>query len=267
MKHALSGLVGLLLVTGIIGGIQGNSAFASPRYKVISDLDDTLKLTRVESKIAAVYNGFLTRKAFAGGAELLNAFAKTTEAETIVMSASPKFMRGIVEGFLRKHGFPASRIILKNKISDDTYAYKMANLIKLAQEDSAQFILIGDDSEHDAPVYVDFANANPGKVAAIYIRKTYGHPLPAGATGFSTSFEPAVLEQIAGRLSVEDVKAVGLAVLTKKKKLVLPRFASCASPTSDLAQGAELNALEDQINVRVEAICKNRLKDERAIKL
>lgn len=247
-----------LLAAGLLS--VATTASAAPQFKVITDLDDTIKITHVKRKVSAALNGIFTTKSFAGTSELLQAMNGPT-AETIILTASPKQLRFRVVDFLENNEINASQIILKNKMSDSTPVYKTAKLTEIAQADEAQFILFGDDTEYDPEVFTGFAQNHPGKVAAVYIRKNLDRPLPTGATGYSTVFEPALLEVAAGRMSPVDAINVGLAVLADKHQRVLPSFSACRDSGSNLATDPEMKKLEQQINERLRTICQTYKHD------
>jgi len=238
----------------VLGGLSGSAAQAAPSYKIISDLDDTLKLSHIENKLAAGFNGLFTSRAFAGGATWFRG-ASAQGAETIVLSASPKFLRKKIESFMEKNHFPSSRIYLKNKMSDDTAAYKTARLEAIAAEDEAPFVLFSDDTEKDPEIFARFAETHPGRVAAIYIRKNLNRPLPQGVIPISSTFEIGLQESTAGRLPESEVIQIAGNILRSKDRLVLPRFSSCEEVGSHLAQGGALQAVEVLVNQRLQAIC------------
>ncbi|MBL7716660.1 MAG: DUF2183 domain-containing protein [Bdellovibrionales bacterium] len=243
-----------LVLSGLL--VTLTAAASQPSYQVISDVDDTLKYANIQNKLAAGWNGLFTSKEFAGSSEYMQAVVDA-QAKVNFVSSTPEWLRGKINRFIKKHGFPDTRVFLKKKMSDDTYTYKTAKVAEVAGEGSEPLVLIGDDVEVDAEAFTDFAKQNPSRVAAVYIRRVRNRALPSGAIPFTTFFEVALREYLAGRIELDGLASVASAVLQAKHKLVVPRFGSCASPQSALATDDLTRTLESMVNDRVVQVCRD----------
>lgn len=252
--NLLPGLL-LLISTTLLAGQN-----PTPKFKLVSDLDDTIKISHIEKKIHAGLNGLFTAKAFAGTSELFQQAVKNGGSTTL-LSASPKFLKFRIQHFLNKNEFPHTPIILKNKMSDSTDAYKTEELARITIEDDAPLVLLSDDTEIDPEIFTRFSDSHPGKVAAIYIRRNLNRTVPAHVTLFSTVFEVALLEAQAGRLDRNAVIAIAESILNSKHNRILPKLSSCANVESHVATTEEFKLLEKLVNDRLDEICRNYRHD------
>ncbi len=139
---------------------------------VVSDVDDTIKVSDVlGSKTKLVVHALVKKKAFAGMSELYNEF-NTGDTEIYYLSGSPKIINSRISELLEHNGFPQrSNIVLKNKMSENTYDYKTAAIRELIKKiNPDKLIMIGDDGEYDPEVYKTISEENPEITSATYIR-------------------------------------------------------------------------------------------------
>lgn len=184
---------------------------------VISDVDDTIKVTDVlGSKIDVVYNGLFSKKKFSGMSEL---YQRLNKKDTVIyyVTGSPQIIKGVVNEFLEDNFFPQSKnLILKNKIKDDTFNFKLEAIRKLIGEIKPdEMILIGDDTEFDSDVYTQIAKENPGQVKSIYIRAVQNKILQN--QNFFSPVEIAGAEFFKGRLSFNDLQSVANGFFKQEK--------------------------------------------------
>jgi len=175
---------------------------------LISDIDDTVKITHVTSKLRAAGRGLLRNAVYAGMASLYRELG----AELVFVSGSPQTLESkLRRTLIKKAGFPEARFVLRNWLKErDLLAFKRHRLNELAQETNQRLLLIGDDSEHDPELFLELADALPaGRVAAVYIRQNVHRPLPDRVVPFTSAVELAIAELHAGRLSVESVIRIG----------------------------------------------------------
>ncbi|MEA9357114.1 phosphatase domain-containing protein [Bacteriovorax sp. PP10] len=203
---------------------------ASARTVVISDIDDTIKMTGVlNNKLHVGFNGLFSKRAFAGMSELYHEYHDRGYGIYYV-SGSPKMIDCRIEDFLVEKDFPqADQRFLKDKISSDTYKFKMESIRNvIAKENPTSLILIGDDTEHDPDVYNDISKEYPGLVEAIYIRAVQDAKLPVSTLmrNFFSSVEIAANEMIRGELDYKglDNVANGFVEQTKDSGIQLDDF-------------------------------------------
>lgn len=192
---------------------------------LISDLDDTIKISHTQSKLVTIYRGLFRSSAFAGMAQLyaeLLAFNPTSAF--CVVSSSPPQIKRKVEFFLTKNKFPEANLVLRDWMRQPSILkYKLGSILALvekAEAAGARVILIGDDTEHDPEVFAHVAKRYPERIVARYIRSVRGRETPEGSIGFFTAFDVACAELAAGRLGSDEVLRVGEAVLKTEKKII-----------------------------------------------
>lgn len=194
---------------------------------LISDLDDTIKISHTQSKLVTIYRGLFRSSAFVGMATLYEEIlAGHSESSFAIVSSSPPAIRKKIQYFLSLNGFPPARITLRDWIREPSVlAYKIKSISALTESSPHPVILVGDDTEHDPEVLAQVSKKFPGKVLARYIRMVKGRDLPEGTQGFFTAFDIACAELAAGRLKSEQVLRVGEAVLkAEKHSRLIPWF-------------------------------------------
>jgi hypothetical protein len=139
---------------------------------VISDIDDTIKLSNIRAnKLSVVFRGLFVSDAFSGMNTLYNEFEKN-QIDIYYVSGSPKIIGSRVSRFLEKHQFPQSEnLILRDNLKVNTKKYKLKNIKKIIEDQNpVSVILIGDDTEYDPEIFYEIYQAFPDKVKGIYIR-------------------------------------------------------------------------------------------------
>jgi len=186
---------------------------------LISDLDDTIKISHTQSKLITVYRGLFYSSAFVGMASLYQEILATHEGSRfVVVSSSPTALRKKIEHFLSLNEFPKAELNLRDWIREPSVLKYKSRAISAATEKSPYpVILVGDDTEHDPEVLAEVAKNFPEKVLARYIRVVRGRNLPEGSQGFFTAFDIACAELAAGRLRSDQVLRVGESVLSDEK--------------------------------------------------
>jgi phosphatidate phosphatase APP1 len=151
---------------------------------VISDIDDTVKVTHVGSRRRMIALTFLERfEAIKGMAQKYAGWVAEGAALHFI-SSSPWPLYEPLESFLADSGFPHATIALKNVALKDR---SIRNLLSKATKTKPpaidallrdfprrRFVLIGDTSENDAEIYVDVARRHAGQVRRILIRECEG---------------------------------------------------------------------------------------------
>lgn len=163
------------------GGVQ---LLAPEGVSVISDIDDTIKISEVTDKQALLANTFL--RAFRpapGMAELYGRWAASGVAFHYV-SSSPWQLFPALDRFLGREGFPRGSFHLKQfRLKDESFlnlfqegeAHKIPVIESiLAAFPGRQFILVGDSGERDPEIYGEIARRYPAQIARILIRDVTG---------------------------------------------------------------------------------------------
>lgn len=194
---------------------------------LISDLDDTIKITDTQNKLITIFRGLFKSSAFTGMAELYHELVSCDpESKFSVISSSPHAIQEKIRKFLRKNSFPSASLTLRDWIRQPSIVrYKLKALTFAIEGCSLPVILVGDDTEHDPEIFAKIKEHYPERVLAVYIRKVKARDLPSGISGFYTAFDIACHEHAAGRLNSEQVLRVGEALLTGKKlSWLIPKF-------------------------------------------
>ncbi len=170
---------------------------------VISDIDDTIKITEVRDRHAMLRNTFLREFVPAPGmAELYQTLARSNHAQFHYVSASPWQLYEPLAEFVKTYGFPRGTFDLKEfRWKNRTFLSLFANPEKyktsvieplLKRFPQRRFILIGDSGERDPESYAALARKYSHQIVRICIRDVTGesadaaryartfHGLPAG---------------------------------------------------------------------------------------
>jgi phosphatidate phosphatase APP1 len=151
---------------------------------VVSDVDDTIKISDVLDHRALVRRTFLQPfEPVPGMAELYRGWA-SNGAVFHYVSASPwQLFQPLVE-FTRTNAFPAGSWSLKQwRIKDRTFTslfedpqqYKIGRIsVLLRQFPERRFVLVGDSGERDPEAYAALAREFPAQVKGIFIRDVTG---------------------------------------------------------------------------------------------
>lgn len=152
----------------------------SDSVSVVSDIDDTIKVSQVRDKSELIKNTFLRPfKAVDGMAGLYASWADGGAAFHYV-SASPWQLFAALDEFRAAAGFPAGSFHLKTfRLKDETFlslfespeAYKAATIRELIRRfPKRKFILVGDSGERDPEAYAALRREFPENVVAIFVR-------------------------------------------------------------------------------------------------
>ena len=147
---------------------------------VISDIDDTVKITGVTDKKTLLEYSFLQDFVAAPGmAELYRDWA-ASDVSFHFVSSSPWQLYAPLSDFLDNDRFPRATFSLKSfRFRDET----LLNLFKEGTETKPiaieailetypdrQFVLVGDSGEQDPEVYAELMRKHPAQILRVYIR-------------------------------------------------------------------------------------------------
>jgi hypothetical protein len=169
-----------------LAGQTGHAWFAPPEgISIVSDIDDTIKISHVRERAALMENTFLKPfVAVPGMAAWYRELARTAPGAAFhYLSASPMQLYPALQAFLDDEEFPAGSMHLRESTSwrtavagkETSIAHKTGALERLfASYPKRRFILIGDSGEHDPEIYADMARRHPERIEAIHIRDVTG---------------------------------------------------------------------------------------------
>lgn len=254
-------IANILLITSVTLAVHTTNATS-----IISDLDDTIKITNVKSKLHFL-NSLFGRKGFVAMPELYESLLNhKNDSDLYIVTASPKFISFSVKSFLKKRNYPPSHLILKTPEYKNKLDYKIAVISKiLSQKNDETYILIGDDSQKDPEVYSAIQQLFPDKVENVYIRSINGRNLPQGQIRFYSAFDIALMEYQSGLLDANDVLQIGTSLLeSRKASLVIPKFAECpkahwlTNQVDIRLADEQIHKLTLQVESKINNVCQKR---------
>jgi hypothetical protein len=151
---------------------------------VISDVDDTIKISEVRDKQKLLANTFL--RPFAAVPGMADAYRRWAAqgAAFHYVSASPWQLFDPLRGFLGEAGYPSGSMHMKQfrwkdqsffSLFLDPVAYKQPILDGLiSRYPQRRFVLVGDSGEKDPEVYAAIYRLHPTQVVGIHIRDVTG---------------------------------------------------------------------------------------------
>lgn len=154
---------------------------------VVTDIDDTIKLTEVTSRRRMLKRTFIEPfEAIQGMAEAYHSWEKQGALFHYV-SSSPWQIYRPIEQFMQEHDFPAGSMHLKwFRLRDEIFkgwrllrrkskGGVIKNLIKRMPDRT--FVLVGDSGERDPEIYAKLASKFPNQIVRICIRQIDANPL------------------------------------------------------------------------------------------
>lgn len=182
-EYAVDGLVHYRAVTrdGEARQFSGAIKLLDPDgYAVISDIDDTVKVSNVTDRQGLLEHTFLLDFVAAPGmAELYRDWAADGVGFHFV-SSSPWHLYEPLSEFLDGNGFPWATYSLKSvRFRDETLfdLFRKGTETKpaairsiLDRYPARKFVLVGDSGEQDPEVYAALLRERPGQILKIYIR-------------------------------------------------------------------------------------------------
>jgi phosphatidate phosphatase APP1 len=157
---------------------------------VVSDIDDTIKVTHVRDRKELLANTFLRK--FVPVEGMAQAYRRWEAAGAVFhyLSGTPWELSGLLEEYFRTEGFPKGGLYLRKieytpagarQFSAPPADLKNKTLAALLDRYPRRtFVLVGDSGERDPEVYAEIARSRPGRVARIWIRDVTGEAPDAG---------------------------------------------------------------------------------------
>lgn len=227
---------------------------ASHGYVLVSDLDDTIKITHSASAAGAVWNGIFTKRVFAGMPEYLRSTVSSRTAFYVV-TGSTSLVRGRITELLRDNQIIHNGLMTRNNQAEAIASFKLRMIRPLmAKHPGEDFIFLGDDVDQDPEIYARLAQENPGRVRAIYIRPVRHRAVPREISRYLSATDIAISEYHEGRFPQAGLDRVNAAILASPAKWLLPAFAWCpVKVPPDYACYAEV-----AVTQKIEKICEVR---------
>ncbi|KAK2629772.1 hypothetical protein QTJ16_000592 [Diplocarpon rosae] len=195
-----------LVPEGANGILESSTAYAEPEgWGVISDIDDTIKITQTGDPIGILRSTFVSQATPVEGMPELYAFIQRTISPTspfFYLSASPYNLYSFLRDFRQKF-FPQGTIILRDaswmnfagllsNLTLGTQEYKVSRINKINKWlPKRKMICIGDSTQADPEIYGEIYRKHKGWVKLILIRKV----ADIAALGIKEKNEPKRFEK------------------------------------------------------------------------
>lgn len=243
----------------------------SDRYLLVSDVDDTLKITGVPYYREILARMMHAPQSFLGMAELFQGLKEKAE-KVIYLSGSPPAMKNRLPRFLVDHeNFPKGEFILSDWLHFGRPRYfKQYELQAIVTDNPGfSFLLFGDDTQYDPEVLVEFKQTYSAYSSArIYIHRVTGRILPPELQGelkeYSVPYEVALEEFEDDTLSLDQVLQVGqMMAHTTDPNRIFPSYVVCPN-NFELKLGKKaasipsLVDLTEQVSQNIHSLCNAR---------
>jgi hypothetical protein len=154
---------------------------------LISDIDDTLLHSNIRNKIhqfrTLLFTKMEKRRAVTDTHDLIRRL-ESQGAASFYLSNSEQNLYPLIYRFLRHNDFPAGplflrqwrtvRDVFRSRYALPKNAHKLGTLQNLMELfPDKQYILIGDNTQHDLSIYLETALKHPDKIKSIVIREVF----------------------------------------------------------------------------------------------
>lgn len=177
----------------------------STRVGVVSDVDDTVMVTALPRLFLAAWNTFVldehARRPVPGMAVFYNTIrAHYPDAPVVYLSTGPWNIAPTLERFLSRQMYPKGPFLLtdwgptQDRLFRSGREHKVSSLERLARDfPDVQWILVGDDGQHDETLYGEFARRNINNVKAVAIRQL---STPEAVLAGASAAHPAPVDDV-----------------------------------------------------------------------
>lgn len=160
-----------------------NIVDSSSRFGIVSDIDDTVMVTALPRPFLAAWNTFVldehARQPVPGMAVLYERLTRDHPGIPVIyLSTGAWNVAPTLTRFLSRNLYPAGALLLTDwgPTHDRWFRsgadHKRESLERLAREfPGIEWLLIGDDGQHDEEIYGRFAQRHPSSVRAVAIRQ------------------------------------------------------------------------------------------------
>jgi len=223
-KHRL---ISLILFTAFC---LANVAFSAPDFLIVSDFDDTVKITGAHEPWEALGSTLWGAPPISGMVELSKDWVSASGQPWNVVSGSPTQLRSFIAEFFTQFNLPLAHVFLKSwGRSESMLEYKTKVVEKLVSESNVPVVLVGDDTQQDPETFAGIKKRFPEKVASAYIHRVRpDRPrLPKEVQGYISPAELTASEIKEGRLNEPSLIRVLLEIAKKPLIQLFPKFYYC----------------------------------------
>lgn len=266
-----------------VGGLTTQKAFAvsvaapvenKTPFVLLTDVDDTIKVSHIMDPIGKVLRFFQEPVAFAGMSVLYNELLNEANRQGrdhgfAAVSGTPFLLEYSIWDFLAEFGFPDPQILSTRPLAVETLDFKSDEIAKILDSkllNGASVVMVGDDTEHDHAAYV-FAKRNVADLrnmnTQIFIRRVSGSAVNGGDTfAFDSAADIAVVQFANGRLSESALAKVFAEIETEHRleRLFVPGEYCPDASSPRLSRDARLAGLAAPVLKRLEKV-ENHLRE------
>lgn len=272
----------VFFVSLVMGGFF-SEAWASRKVLVVTDVDDTIKVSHVLKNISKVGRAADIYSPFTGMAQLFQLIRNENPGSTRLayLSNAPEELVGIPAAslthgaFLKQNRFPEGDLILRKDVFDSEHKIKSLRIL-IESEMPDVLILIGDNGEKDVDVYqqisqeyaylthmqvVTFIHQLYSSKNSFFVPDAFeeiGRSLHAGQIGYVTPIEISLklneLSLIGADKTEWMIQNIAPFIVKEDRfkldgfmAMTFPRFKNCSDFKWTFARPAELKSLIQRI--------------------
>lgn len=235
---------------------------------VVSDIDDTIKVSHVRDTIDLVRNAYKTKNIFLGMSTLYHGLKQESDAKIYYLTNAPKLiMEKSHKKLLRNGKFPKGTLLARSGYSSDEFKTVALEAI-MEKENPTEVILLGDNGELDIYFYDEIAKKYPTVKFTTFIRIAYNkddrHSPINGQYGFVSPFEILSVLNSDGKLSnnfANDFYAMHAPKFLVESRnnevgrMYIPKWLTCKGHDASLTLDLLSNDLQNRILKKVNKIC------------
>jgi len=221
----------VLLISFATFGFSGPKGLTKEPLRIVSDIDDTVKLSNSGSFFRQLYYGIFEEKAFSGMRMLYEALLGEAEysQRLYFVTNAPTFLEPLKLKFLGNFNFPKKHLSLRNYFEySSPLKYKSETISQIMSEHEGNYILFGDNTEKDPEAYETVKLQFNHRVTEIYIHEVTSREIPNGQKSYLTAYDIAIDEYLKNRLTQVQVKRIGEEILKDStREEIQPAYAYC----------------------------------------
>lgn len=258
-------------IDGDLGGVSPIGA--KTPFVLITDVDDTIKVSQILDPVGKVIRFLTDPVAFAGMSTLYHQLLDHANRDGrdygfAVVSGTPWILGFSVWEFLEDFAFPEASIVATRPLATETLAFKSDEISKILDQNAlngGHVLMVGDDTEVDYAAY----QAAKGQVAdlramttEIFIRRVSGSANNQSETyAFDSAADIAVVQFLGGRLTEAEVEVVFAEVEAERdlEKLFVPGQYCPTTQHGRLSQDSRVAKLPSKMRARL-AVVEDHLR-------
>jgi len=234
-----------------------------PRPYLISGFDDVLRQAENTGLIKAGLKLFDPDRTFAGMRELYMLMtSEESNPRFVLISAIGIWFERRITDFLKENRYPTVQLRLRNWLTEFSIeSFKMARIAEVVYaHPDRRFIIIFDNSAASLQLTKRVQAEYPNTIQNIYLREVEKKDHPVGSIPFHTSFDIALHEVKARRMSSKEAIVIGYALLEEKDgEEIIPHYAYCPKDYSPCASASgELIQVCSRVQDRIRELCSKR---------